>query len=31
MGSDFCYGRKKEAIAIVGAEVLGVVASPSAD
>jgi hypothetical protein len=30
-GSDFCYERKKEAIAIVGTEVLSVVASPSAD
>jgi hypothetical protein len=31
MGSDFCYRRKKEAIAIVVAEALGVVVSPSAD
>jgi hypothetical protein len=31
MGSDFCYGRKKEAIAIVGAEALGVVASGPAN
>jgi len=30
-GFDSCYGRKKEAIANMGAKALSVVASPSAD